>query len=239
MRSRSRSSRLIDCFFPRRCFACRKLHGDSDLCKSCEEEWPVLTRSRCTLCASPFENQEAPSHLCGECLSQRRYCQKVHAAGVYRGLLLEVIARLKYRGEESMAGYLGQRMAGLLLQEGCLFDCILPIPLHVNRLRERGYNQALLLAREIGFHLKIKTDPFVMVKKKSTVSQALLKGEERRKNLRETFFIKNPEKIRNSRVLLVDDVYTTGATIEAASQVLRDAGAAKVEALVVARAAHH
>ncbi len=196
-------------------------------------------RSRCTLCASPFESREMTSHLCGECLLQNRYCQKVHAAGVYRGLLLEMIARLKYKGEENLASYLGWKMAGELSQEKCLFDSILPIPLHLSRLRERGYNQALLLAQEIGFHLKIKVDPFIIVKKKPTVPQAFLKGEERRKNLREIFFIKNPEKVKDGRILLVDDVYTTGATIEAASQVLWDAGAARVEALVVARAAHH
>lgn len=116
------------------------------------------------------------------------------------------------------------------------YDLIIPIPLYRDRLRERGFNQALLLAREVGKALATEVDPFVLVKKKPTPPQVILKGEERRKNLRKAFEVKYPEKVRDKKILLIDDVYTTGTTIETASRALLEAGAEEVGAVVVARA---
>jgi ComF family protein len=151
---------------------------------------------------------------------------------------------MKYRHEERLASYLGRRMVqqvigGAPTTESMAdrpYDLIVPIPIHRDRLRERGFNQSLLLAREVGKTLEIKVDPFVMVKKRPTPPQAVLKGDERRKNLRNAFDVSFPEKIKDKKVLLIDDVYTTGTTIEVASKKLLEEGASEVKALVVARA---
>jgi ComF family protein len=141
---------------------------------------------------------------------------------------------MKYRREERLASYLGRRMAQA--ESSRPYDLIVPIPLHKNRLRERGFNQALLLAREIGKAWKTEVDPFLLVKARPTPPQAALKGEERRKNLRGAFEVRRPERIEGKRVLLVDDVCTTGATLEEAFRTILKAGAQEVEALVLARA---
>lgn len=233
--------KLLDLFFPPRCLSCRDFLRNSEggLCPVCEGQWPHLTPPFCDLCSCPFRSSETTSHLCGECLGEPRSCGRVYAAGRYEGILHDLIVRLKYCGEERLARFLGRRMADALARNG--HDLVLPVPLHARRLRERGFNQALLLARETS---RVwgreggggEIDPLVLMKKRETPPQAVLKGEERRRNLKGVFAIRRPEKIMDRRILLVDDVYTTGATVEECSRALLRAGAKSVEALVLARA---
>jgi ComF family protein len=210
--------KLIDWLFPPRCLACHRFLSErAGFCRHCR--WPHA--------------EPSCQHFGGD-----RSCRKVFAAGRYEGVLLEMILRLKYRNEESLAHYLGQKMAEEVageVEERGIYDLILPVPLHCSRLRKRGFNQALLLAREVGKRLQVPVDPFLFVKTRKTRPQAALKGEERQKNLKNVFLVKHPEKIREKKILLIDDVYTTGATVEEAASVLLKAGAGKVEALVLAR----
>lgn len=228
---------VLDLLYPPRCFCCRRfLRGGGEICPSCEQLWPSLVPPFCPVCAHPFlplPDQDL-SHLCGECLKEPRLCRRVWATGIYRGILHDLIVRMKYRGEEWLSHYLARRMGELPRENP--FDLIVPIPLFRDRLRERGFNQSVLLARRLGAILKVEADPFVLIKKRSTPVQTHLTGEERRKNLRGVFAVKDPDKIDGKRILVVDDVYTTGATIEAASRTLLKAGASTVEAMVAARA---
>lgn len=225
---------ILDWFFPARCLACRKFHKHG-LCPTCRSQWPALEPPYCPGCSFPFVSREGDSHLCGQCLSEERRCRRVSAAGLYRGLLHDLIVRLKYRKEERLAGFLGDRMAERIL-EGGPYDLILPIPLHIKRLRERGFNQSLLLARQVGRRTGVPVDPFLLEKGRPTPPQAELKVDERRKNLKGAFELRDPEKVKNKKILIVDDVYTTGATVETAARLLLKAGAEEVEALVLARA---
>ncbi len=226
---------LLDFLFPRRCLSCREFLSPSDrcLCDRCEALWPLLSPPFCKLCSYPFSSPETTSHLCGDCLQEGRSYKKVYAAGLYEGLLLEMIVRMKYRGEERLTSFLGRRLAERIEED---FDLIIPIPLHARRLRERGYNQSLLLAREIGKVLRRPVDPFLMIKERNTLPQMSLKGEERRKNLRGVFGVKRPDKIKDKNILLVDDVFTTGTTMEMASRELLKAGATEIKAGILARA---
>lgn len=226
---------LIDLVFPRRCLACREFLGKhrDDLCLACAATWLSLDPPYCERCAQPFDSPQGISHLCGECLTEEKFCRRVFAAGLYSGLLHDLIVRLKYRYEERLASYLGRRMAETM--EGD-YDLILPVPLYRSRLRERGFNQALLLAREVAKKIRVEVDPFLLTKHRSTLPQAALRGEERRKNLKNAFALSESGKVKDKKLLLVDDVYTTGATLEAVSEVLLEAGASEVEGLVLARA---
>lgn len=206
---------LLDVLFPRKCLACRRfLKSPLDpLCPSCEENWPA--------CAEPL---------------RKSFCREIYAAGVYKGFVHDLIVRLKYRGEERLSSFLGRRMAEKVSRT---YDVIVPIPLHRKRLRERGYNQSLLLARSVGKVLKTDVDPFVLVKTRETPSQMGLKGEERRINLKKAFGLRREEwkdKIEGKTILLVDDVCTTGTTLDEASKALLSQGAKRVEGLVLARA---
>ena len=228
----------LDWLFPPRCLSCRALirRNPDFFCASCEARWPVLKPPYCSRCARPFESSEETSHLCGECLVSERSCAQVHATALYEGVLLNLIQRLKYHREERLAHFLGQRMGRDFCSRENDFDLIVPAPLYRDRLRERGYNQALLLAREVGCHLKKPVEAFVLSRARAAPPQTTLKGDERRKNLKGAFLVRCPKKVEEKRILLVDDVYTTGTTVEEASRTLLKAGAARVEALVLARA---
>lgn len=186
-----------------------------DLCPPCRAKWP-----------------DFPPRLF--LLPESSCCRRVYAAGLYRGLLHDLVIRLKYRREERLARFLADRMAGALDPES-VYDLVLPIPLHIHRLRERGFNQALLLARRIGKGRRIPVDPFVLDKKWDTPSQARLPADERRKNLKGAFQLRDCAPVKGKKILIVDDVYTTGATIETAARLLVKAGAEAVEAVVAAR----
>lgn len=127
-------------------------------------------------------------------------------------------------------------MAGSFLEHLRSFDLLVPVPLHKDRLRERGFNQACLLARAVGKKLKIPMNPFLMEKKMPTLPQVMLKGEERRQNLKGVFILKDKAAIQGKKIMLVDDVYTTGTTVEALAKCLVRSGAGHVEAMVAARA---
>lgn len=224
---------LLNALFPPRCAACGEFVPPSHpLCGDCEGAWPSLSEPGCSVCALPFA--AGPSHVCGDCLERAPAFECLHASGVYEGLLLDLVVRLKYRGEERLAAFLGERMAASVV--GKTPDLILPVPLHVARLRERGFNQAVLLARRIGKRLGVATDARLLRKTRPTPPQATLKIDERRKNLKGAFRLEDPSQVSGWSVLLVDDVATTGATLHEAARVLKQAGAARVEALVAARA---
>ncbi len=232
----------LDWLFPLRCAACRSFlttgQDVSGLCGACEGLWPRLSDPQCPRCARPFENlkpaEVSANHLCGDCLSEKFHCEKVRAAGRYSGLLHDLIVRLKYRGEEKLARFLGDRMGWDVTETD--WDLVLPIPLHRKRLRERGYNQSLLLARRLVRRTGGAVDAFVLKKIRETDVQAGLTREERLQNLKNCFTVSRPEAVYGKKVLLVDDVFTTGSTLETAARALAKAGAQRVEAVVLARA---
>ncbi len=228
--------RLLDLLFPPRCLGCRKFLGRSNgsaLCEACRGRWPELVPPYCDCCARPFDSTEEGLHRCGMCLEEPRAFEKVYALGTYRGVLHDLIVRMKYRSEERLGSLLGEKLSEKIPRS---YDLIVPVPLHRSRLRERGFNQAVVLARAVGKNSKIPVDPFVLIKKRPTSPQAGLTGEERRRNLKGAFGVRDSERIRQRKILLIDDVLTTGATAgEAAGELLRE-GADLVEVAVVARA---
>lgn len=161
--------------------------------------------------------------------------ERLLASGVYEGFLHDLVVRLKYRKEERLAVLLGRRMAETLGSKPS-YDVILPVPLHAARLRERGFNQSVLLARRVGKALGIPVDAFVLRKVKATPAQATLSLGERMGNLKGAFQVEKASSVRGKSVLLVDDVATSGATLNEAARVLKKAGAKSVEAVVAARA---
>lgn len=159
----------------------------------------------------------------------------------YNGVLLEAIHKLKYNGKTSLAKPLGLMMAEKLSSalsphsSVLTFDLIVPIPLHKKRLKERGFNQSLLLAREVAKRHHIKMDYLNFKRVRFTEPQINLKGDERLKNVRGAFLVKDARVFKKMRILLIDDVYTTGATVMECSKVLKKAGAKDVYVLTLAR----
>jgi ComF family protein len=160
------------------------------------------------------------------------------AAGTYEGALREAIHRWKYEEKTYLTAFFGEKLTEVFYQywNSRSFDLILPVPLHSRRLRERGFNQALLLAMELSRRTRIPCSKRLLRKRFSTPPQVDLSGEEREKGVRRSFQIQKPGEIEGRSILLVDDVYTTGATVNECSRVLLRAGAKRIDVLTLAHA---
>ncbi len=192
----------------------------------------------CTVCGMPFASGEPGTHLCGVCITRRQYFTKARALGLYEGSLQEAIHRWKYEGKTYLTPFFAKWMVEGLYRhwKADLFDLLIPVPLHKQRLRERGFNQALFLVKELSDRTGIPYLKRVLQKKRPTVPQANLSGEEREKEVRGAFLVIAREKVEGKSILLVDDVYTTGATVRECSKVLIAAGAGRVNVLTLAHA---
>jgi ComF family protein len=229
---------VVDFFYPPRCPACRTRTAEVAFCSPCRQRIGAVRSPFCTACGLPFAGA-GPDHLCVNCrLHPPRFrCARAGAAfdRHQASPLVEVLARFKYGRDVTMAPILSSFMVERL-PLALDHDLIVPIPLHPKRLRWRGFNQALPLARAIGGAGPRRVDPFVLVRSRSTPPQVGLGAAERRRNVRGAFAVHHRERVRGRTILLVDDVMTTGATAHECARVLRAAGARAVDVVVLARA---
>lgn len=238
---------LVDWLYPPRCRACGgRIYGsDAEyFCAACWPEIRIIAHPLCTICGRPFVDASGDDHRCGGCLSRPPHFTRARAWACYPREemsdhpLRRVVQKFKYGRRVSLGKPLGRLMAQgckEFLKE-CAVDMILPVPLHPKRLRWRGFNQSVLLARQVSREYDIPLDPFVVYRSKETPPQTQLTEAERRKNVRGVFSL-NPQKpIDGKRVLLVDDVYTSGATVNECSRCLKQGGAKEVYVLTLARA---
>lgn len=230
----------IHVIFPERCLGCGEIIAPHEsLCMACYAHFPWIPDAHCTRCALPFASPLAGVHECSECLTETRSFGRVFALGIYRGLLLNLIVRMKYHHEEPVAWRLGELLGQIALAgqvRDQAYDLVVPVPLHVSRLRKRGYNQSAWLAKSLAKQGGLAWDPFVLRKVGLTPVQTGLPRGERLKNVRNSFAVAS-DQVAGKRILLVDDVYTTGATLEACARVLKKAGAKEVDTSVIARTA--
>jgi ComF family protein len=171
-------------------------------------------------------------------VTHRKYFTMARALAAFEGSLQAAIHRWKYEGKTHLTPFFADWMAEGLNRywELHFLDLLLPVPLHPQRLRERGFNQALLLTKELSRRTGIPYLKTILKKKKPTLPQVNLSGMEREKGLREAFHVTEKEELLGKSVLLVDDVYTTGATVNECSKVLLKGGAEKVNVLTLAHA---
>lgn len=207
------------------------------MCTSCVaalEGWGEALR--CTLCQREVTHEDGldANGVCGACLQHPQALDRMGSYGPYRGALRQLIHLLKYDGMRPLGRLLGERCAasGDWLGET---DMIVPAPLHWTRRWERGFNQSLLLAQEVSRRQGLPCVPRALQRRRATPPQAGLSGRQRRESLRGAFRARR-DLVEGKRVLLVDDVVTTGATLESCARALRRAGAVSVKALTAARA---
>lgn len=203
-------------------------------CSCCMATMTPLPAAQCSSCALPFVASSAQtSHLCGRCILEPPAYATAYAAALYEGQLRAAIGRLKFHQCPNLDRPLA-RLLEARLPASIEADLLVPVPLYPVRLRERTYNQAWLLARELGRRRCLPATHDVLIKCRPTEPQQTLSARQRRENLRGAFALNRD--VKGKKILLVDDVMTTGVTLDLCSQVLLAAGAERVEVAVVARA---
>jgi ComF family protein len=201
----------------------------SPICRNC---WSGIKRyegASCRICSEPFTSDAGD--ICGRCLMERPPFAGVITYGLYSDTLKEAINLLKFSSVKRLAKPLGMLIAKLDIPQ---VDMIVPVPLSIKRLRQRGFNQTLLIGRVVSKTLDIPLSSELLYKKKETLPQAVLSASDRARNLKNAFATRS--RLKGETVLLVDDVMTTGATARECSKTLLKAGAGKVFVATVARA---
>jgi ComF family protein len=219
---------------PATCILCGNAGFDGlDICASCYHRLP-RNSACCYRCAESFTTPIAAPTQCGRCLSNNPAFDETYAPFLYQDEIRHLITGLKFGAQFKNARLLGLLLANHLQQTTEKPDCIIPVPLHTARYHERGFNQALEIARTVSKNVGIPLDISSCSRHKDTPHQTGLSAKKRRQNLRGTFSVQKPLSFHH--IAIVDDVMTTGSTANALAAVLKRAGVSKVDIWVCARA---
>ena len=231
-------SSLFSILLPPVCTLCNENLIEEVLCVECRKkfEHEQLSGPCCQVCSEPYATQSALNHTCGPCASSAPPFVSAKSLYLYKGAVLEALHRLKYSGDTSTARPLGRLLSQAIVEMDINPAMLLPIPLHIGRLRKRSFNQSLLIARVCARTLSVPLDFKGLRRVRDTGPQVGLNRAERARNMKGAFELLHPETYYGERVLLVDDVYTTGATMRECAKLLKDAGAIPY-GITVARAA--
>ena len=230
---------LLDILFPPVCPLCEeRLSADTPgFCRPCTSGFELerIKGPVCGVCGSPFRSTTGEDHPCGACLIERRPFKKALSAFMYNGTVLEAVHEFKYNDRVTLAPPLARLLIELAGSLKARPDIVIPVPLHKKRLKMRGFNQSLLISRLIARALHARLDYSTLKKTVETAPQVGLDRDSRRENVKGAFSVTDKTGLKGRRVLLVDDVYTTGSTIGECAKALKKTGA-EVYALTLARA---
>jgi ComF family protein len=226
----------LDKLYPPHCPSCKApVAAQGHLCGTCFNDIHMIAAPQCAQCGVPFAVDMGSEALCPECLDHRPSYITARSALVYGEVVGTLIKQLKYHDQMQGLNRFAQWMAQVVSKD---VDVIVPVPLHWKRLFTRRYNQAAWLAYELSDVMAIPCMPHMLRRVRHTPPQARMNREERQRNMKRAFVVpkKYTSLIEHKRILIVDDVMTTGATIEACAEALKSAGAAEVYAVTLARA---
>jgi len=232
-----RLSKLIDLAYPRGiyCASCGAIiepETKYELCGSCREKFKFATNNLCKVCGRVLD-ENSNREICEEC-EEGRLFTKSYVCLTYGKRERELILSFKYNGKAFLKDCLSEMMADRLLAEGAPdYDLIVPVPVFEKNLNKRGYNQSMLLAKPIAKKLGIELAD-VLIKTKHNISMNKLEKYERRMNVKGSFALRDCDKIKGKRILLIDDILTTGSTADEISCLLLENGASEVYCLFLA-----
>lgn len=227
---------IQNCVLPPTCILCdNHSFSDKDICQPCLNQL-IQNHNGCYQCGNPLTEHSEPDAICGQCLKSSPGYDCTTAPFAYQTIMQHLITRLKFNDSHKNARLLGMLLAEQLQQQTQLPECIIPVPLHKNRYRERGFNQSIEIARTVAKQLKIPLELNVCVRHRNTPHQVSLPAKQRHSNIKDAFSIVKP--LRYSHVAVLDDVMTTGSTVAEIAGLLKKAGVKKVEVWVCARASH-
>jgi len=237
---------LLNLIFPLDCRICEKPIRESkgySICEDCFKTIELIDKPYCVKCGKPFlistdlfrQDKEI---LCVDCKRKKYSFEFARSVGIYHGVLKECIHLFKYYGEKKLAEPFGELLIDYLVKDKEFkkkVDLIIPVPLHKNDLKERGFNQSVLLSRIIGNYFSIPVKEEVLIKKKLTSSQVNLSKKDRENNILRAFSIDKPEEIKGENILILDDIFTTGSTVEECAKELKKAKVNNIFILTLAR----
>ncbi len=230
---------ITSLLYPPVCAICRaNIRGGQHLCDQCETKAVRIVAPFCQTCSEPFDGAITGAFTCANCAHRTIHFDAAVAAYRSRGIVREIVHDFKY-GRQIHLRHLVARWLYAALDDERLrehrFDIIVPVPLHPTRERERGFNQASLLAESLSAQISTPSKP-VLERIRYTTTQTALDRAERMENLHNAFRLRKNADVRGLRVLLIDDVLTTGSTLSECARVLKRAGATSVHAATAARA---
>lgn len=219
---------ILDFFFPRVCINCRQ-RGEL-LCQNCLRHL-IPVGPACPRCGRP----QTSDAICAACWGRASAIDGIHSPYRFQGIMRMAIHEFKYHGLRSMAEPLANLLAEFLVKNPIPGDVLLPVPLHKRRLKERGYNQSALITRHLSRLTGIPAEENTLIRTKNTPPQVRSSGADGRRSNVEGAFDCIKEHLRDRRAIIIDDVCTSGATLEACAAVMKAAGALTVHGLTLAR----
>ena len=236
---------LLSLIYPLNCENCGQLIKESkgySICNDCLQQIKLISLPYCYRCGKPFSREVdfEEGALCSDCLNKKNYFYFIRSVAPYQGVLRKCIHLLKYKKQVKLVKPLANIMVDYLLGSQLInigkIDLIIPVPLFKDDYLKRGFNQSGLLARQIANYFSVNFSEDLLIKKRSNLSQVGLSKEERKNNVKNVYSIDSlRQKHSISNLLLIDDIYTTGATIEACCQELKKTGVKGLYVLTLAR----
>ncbi len=220
---------LLDWLFPPVCGGCGKTY--TRWCNECQESVHLITPPVCERCGHPVESEG----ICTSCQQNSPSFSALRSWAIYEGALREALQRMKYQRDIGLGEVFAQPLIELISDNHWYIDIVVPVPLSIARYKERGYNQSSLIALPIALHYGFPYRPNALKRIRETASQVGLNLIERRKNV-DRAFVASPKIVKGRSVLLIDDIATSGSTMESCANALRESGAREVFGLTVARA---
>jgi len=241
------SDAVVSVFFPAGCRICDKLLVRASrvpFCEVCLDSFEAPAEKKCEVCGQAlgwFTQREGEPLLCRACQQKTYAFERARSYGVYDGALVRAILLLKWERMEPLGEWFAERLAEMVQREPgqLVADVVVPVPLHRDRERQRGYNQASLISKPLARKLGLPHKAVLLMRTRPRPDKQVLSLEERWESVRGAFATRPGSQVDNKRVLLVDDVMTTGATLDACARALLDSGAKSVLGLTVARAARN
>ncbi len=231
-------NKILDLLYPGRCPVCDRIlaYRETLVCPDCIGKLAYIKEPKCMKCGKQMMDNE--TEYCAGCRDKRRYFRKGFSVFLYNDVMKKSIYRFKYANRREYSRFYAEtvcRCLGKEIREFCA-DAIIPVPLHPKRFRKRGYNQAGLIASEIGRRMNIPVREEILIRERNTKALKLMTLTERENNLKKAFkMVKNDVKLNT--VIIVDDILTTGSTINEISRVLRENGIKNVYFVALASGA--
>ena len=228
---------IIDLIFPRKCIICDRYDCQTEVCTECWKKLSFISQPSCFICSTPFPYENEKESICAECIVNKPSYDRSISILEYDDASKKIIHDFKYKDQLHILEYIVNLMTNIGKDIFNDLDIIAPVPIHKYKLLKRGYNQSALIAMNVAARKDLPYFPQLLIKSKNTLAQTGLKKSQRTINIRNSFELNNKlySNIADKNILLIDDVITTGSTVNECSRILKKEGANKVLILTLAK----